>query len=52
MVKQKNHTGRNATVKDHVNGIKKAKSYPSTSLAGVSVRVDDELTCADPTNHQ
>ncbi|KAJ1437201.1 large subunit ribosomal protein 29 [Ochromonadaceae sp. CCMP2298] len=35
MVKQKNHTGRNATVKDHVNGIKKAKSYPSTSLAGM-----------------
>jgi len=34
---QKNHTGRNASVKAHKNGIKKAKSYPAQSLKGVSV---------------
>jgi hypothetical protein len=33
---QKNHTGRNASVKAHANGIKKAKSYPAQSLKGVS----------------
>eukprot|EP00600_Ochromonadales_sp_CCMP1393_P007447 CAMPEP_0174962936 /NCGR_PEP_ID=MMETSP0004_2-20121128/5047_1 /TAXON_ID=420556 /ORGANISM="Ochromonas sp., Strain CCMP1393" /LENGTH=57 /DNA_ID=CAMNT_0016211497 /DNA_START=47 /DNA_END=220 /DNA_ORIENTATION=+ len=35
MVKQKNHTGRNATVKAHANGIKKARSYPAMSLKGM-----------------
>eukprot|EP00598_Pedospumella_elongata_P004031 CAMPEP_0184966400 /NCGR_PEP_ID=MMETSP1098-20130426/81_1 /TAXON_ID=89044 /ORGANISM="Spumella elongata, Strain CCAP 955/1" /LENGTH=56 /DNA_ID=CAMNT_0027487667 /DNA_START=57 /DNA_END=227 /DNA_ORIENTATION=- len=35
MVKQKNHTGRNASVKAHKNGIKKAKSYPAQSLKGM-----------------
>lgn len=36
---QKNHTGRNASVKAHKNGIKKAKSYPAQSLKGVSTFV-------------
>ena len=35
MPKRKNHTGRNATVKAHANGIKKAKRYPAKSLKGV-----------------
>ncbi len=38
MPKQKNHTGRNATVKAHANGIKKALSYRASSLKGVSFR--------------
>ena len=36
MPKRKNHTGRNATVKAHANGIKKARRYPAKSLKGVS----------------
>lgn len=49
---RKNHTGRNSTVKAHVNGIKKAKDYASKSLKGVSRTswigrnfADDCLTC-------
>ena len=34
MPKRKNHTGRNATVKAHANGIKKAKNHKHTSLKG------------------
>ena len=35
MAKRKNHTGHNATVKDHANGIKKAVNYRKKSLKGV-----------------
>lgn len=35
MVKQKNHTGRNATVKAHANGIKKARNYVAQPLKGM-----------------
>ena len=35
-LQQKNHTGRNATHKAHVNGIKRNRDYPSKSLKGVS----------------
>lgn len=33
---QKHHTGRNATFKDHVNGIKKAPNHKYKSMKGVS----------------
>ena len=36
MVKQKNHTARNNTVKAHRNGIKKPKIHRFTSTRGVS----------------
>ncbi|KAJ1460439.1 ribosomal L29e protein family-domain-containing protein, partial [Pelagophyceae sp. CCMP2097] len=35
MVKQKNHTARNKTVKDHANGIKKVPNFRYKSLKGV-----------------
>jgi len=35
MGKRKNHTGRNATVKAHANGIKKVRDYPSKPLKGM-----------------
>eukprot|EP00603_Paraphysomonas_imperforata_P005572 CAMPEP_0114412412 /NCGR_PEP_ID=MMETSP0103-20121206/314_1 /TAXON_ID=37642 ORGANISM="Paraphysomonas imperforata, Strain PA2" /NCGR_SAMPLE_ID=MMETSP0103 /ASSEMBLY_ACC=CAM_ASM_000201 /LENGTH=58 /DNA_ID=CAMNT_0001580431 /DNA_START=25 /DNA_END=201 /DNA_ORIENTATION=+ len=35
MPKQKNHTGRNATVKAHKNGIKKANKFATKSLKGM-----------------
>ena len=37
MPKRKNHTGRNATVKAHANGIKKAKNHKHTSLKGTHI---------------
>lgn len=36
LLQQKNHTGRNATVKAHKNGIKKANKFATKSLKGVS----------------
>ena len=39
MVKQKNHTARNNTVKAHRNGIKKPKIHRFTSTRGVRVVV-------------
>lgn len=38
MVKQKNHTARNNTVKAHKNGIKKPKNHRYHSTRGVSAR--------------
>eukprot|EP00602_Paraphysomonas_sp_CaronLab_P000563 CAMPEP_0185021340 /NCGR_PEP_ID=MMETSP1103-20130426/4031_1 /TAXON_ID=36769 /ORGANISM="Paraphysomonas bandaiensis, Strain Caron Lab Isolate" /LENGTH=57 /DNA_ID=CAMNT_0027552807 /DNA_START=76 /DNA_END=249 /DNA_ORIENTATION=- len=35
MPKQKNHTGRNATVKAHKNGIKKRSKFQMRSLKGM-----------------
>ncbi|CAM9284064.1 unnamed protein product [Scytosiphon promiscuus] len=35
MVKQKHHTGRNATFKDHANGIKKAPNHKYKSMKGM-----------------
>ncbi len=35
MPKRRNTTGRNQSVKDHKNHIKKAKSYVSMSLKGM-----------------
>mmetsp|Transcript_10045 Transcript_10045/g.15114 ORF Transcript_10045/g.15114 Transcript_10045/m.15114 type:complete len:112 (-) Transcript_10045:53-388(-) len=35
MVKQKNHTGRNKTVRDHKNGIKKPRKHRYESLKGM-----------------
>lgn len=32
---QKHHTGRNATFKDHTNGIKKAPNHKYKSMKGV-----------------
>ncbi|CAN0149885.1 unnamed protein product, partial [Ectocarpus sp. 4 AP-2014] len=32
---QKHHTGRNATFKDHVNGIKKAPNHKYKSMKGM-----------------
>lgn len=32
---QKHHTGRNATYKDHINGIKKAPNHKYKSMKGV-----------------
>ena len=32
---QKNHTGRNYTVRTHANGIKKARNFVSVSLKGM-----------------
>ena len=34
MPKRKNHTGHNATKKDHRNGIKKARTVKYKSMAG------------------
>lgn len=39
MVKQKNHTARNNTVKAHKNGIKKPKNHRYHSTRGVSIAV-------------
>jgi large subunit ribosomal protein L29e len=36
MVKQKHHTGRNQSLKNHKNGIKKMKNYRYKSTQGVS----------------
>lgn len=38
MVKQKNHTARNNTVKAHRNGIKKPKNHRFHSTRGVRPR--------------
>jgi len=35
MPKRKNHTGRNASVKAHANGIKKVRNHKHTSLKGM-----------------
>lgn len=37
IVQQKHHTGRNATFKDHANGIKKAPNHKFKSMKGVSM---------------
>ncbi|KAG5177904.1 ribosomal L29e protein family-domain-containing protein, partial [Tribonema minus] len=34
-LQQKNHTGRNASAKDHANGIKKAPRFKYNSLKGM-----------------
>jgi large subunit ribosomal protein L29e len=36
MPKRKNHTGHNATKKDHKNGIKKAFNHKARSLNGMN----------------
>ena len=36
MPKRKNHTGRNATVKAHANGIKKVRNHKHVSLKGIN----------------
>jgi large subunit ribosomal protein L29e len=39
MVKQKNHTARNNTVKAHKNGIKKPKNHRYHTTRGVSLSI-------------
>lgn len=46
MVKQKNHTARNNTVKAHKNGIKKPKNHRYTSTRGVRDRLSIVSQCA------
>ena len=39
MPKRKNHTGRNATVKAHANGIKKVRNHKHVSLKGTLINI-------------
>ena len=43
MVKQKNHTARNKTVKEHANGIKRVPNFRYKARKHIDAKLDRDL---------